>query len=120
MLKLIPALALLGAFAAPAFAGPCVALDYQEMKDMPVKDLVKEACKVRRAISSNLDDGIANIGSRPSERPNPTAHDNFEQCMGQSSRIKRVLQTKGVTGEIADLCEQQAAGKTITAPAEAK
>jgi hypothetical protein len=120
IVKKLLLLLLLTGIAAPVLAGPCVSLEYQEMKEMPVNELVKEACKVRQSIVRNLDDGIANIGARSGAQPNPSANDNFDQCIGQFSRIQRVLKSKGVTGEVPDLCAQQAAGETIKSPAASK
>jgi len=117
MIKITAALALLCAVAAPAFAGPCVALDYQEMKDMSTNDLVKEACKARTNWKSSFDESIA---SPSLSRSAQEARRDYEQCSGQMDRMVRILSSKGVTDKLYALCEQQAAGKTITAPAETK
>lgn len=108
------------ATAAPAFAGPCVALDYQEMKDMSADELVKEHCKVVKSQLASMDEVVSNLGSG-ADKPFPTASDNFDQCTGQLTRIERVLASKGITKELLkDACSRQAAGQTIKAPAEAK
>jgi len=117
MLKLIPAFALLGAFAMPAFASPCVALDYQEMKDMSTNDLVKEACKTNATSMSNLDESIA---SQSLSRARQEAMRDHEQCSGQVDRMLRILKSKGVGEKLYVMCEQQARGQTINPPAETK
>jgi hypothetical protein len=90
------ALPLLAALAAPAFAGPCVALDYQEMKDMPADELVKEACKARAALDQNYNENELNLNTRSGPKPFPNAQDNFDMCAGQITRIDRVLESKGM------------------------
>lgn len=106
MKKLIPVFAVLCTLAAPALAGPCVALDYQEMKDMSADELIKEACNVRWSISQNLKDEINNVGSDPGRAPSPNASDNFQQCMGQAGRIERVLESKGMSKTaVSEICE---------------
>jgi hypothetical protein len=117
MKKLIPVFALLCAFSAPAFAGPCVALDYQEMKDMSVNELVKEACKANANWSRSFDDAIA---SPSLSRAAQESTRDYEQCSGQIDRMVRILNSRGVTEKLHKLCEQQAAGQPIQAPAEAK
>jgi hypothetical protein len=100
-------------FAAAAVAGPCAVLDYQEMKDMPVEDLAKEACKAHKAMADNLDDNIQNLGPRSGPAPFPNASDNFDQCKGQSDRIERVLLSRGVTKQsLASTCKANTADKT--------
>ena len=106
MKTIAPLFAVLLAASAPVFAGPCVALDYQEMKDMSTEDLIKEACNVRWSISQNLKDEINNIGSNPGAAPSPNASDNFQQCMGQAGRIERVLESKGMSkASVSEICE---------------
>lgn len=105
MKKLLPAFVILSAFAAPSFAGPCVALDYQEMKDMPVEELLNEACKARAAMGSSYDEIEINLGAPIGRKPFPNAQENFDQCNGQSTRIDRVLVTKGMSNDqIAAAC----------------
>lgn len=104
------ALSLLAALAAPALAGPCVSLDYQEMKDMSVDELVKEACKTNEISTQNLHDSIA----APSlSRAADEAIRDQEQCSGQVDRMLRILKSKGVTEKLYKLCEQQAQGHKI-------
>lgn len=92
----LAALPLLAALAAPALAGPCVALDYQEMKDMSADDLVKEACSARHELEQNFKENEMNLETRSAQKPFPSAHDNFDICAGQITRIDRVLESKGV------------------------
>jgi len=120
MVKITAALALFCAVAAPAFAGPCVALDYQEMKDMSANDLAKEACKARSINEDNSKQTLANLDATRVSKPFPNASENQSQCSGQIDRMMRILSSKGVTEKLYALCEQQARGLTITAPAEAK
>jgi hypothetical protein len=97
----------------PALAGTCVALDYQEMKDMSTVDVTVEACKARKAAGEYLDQTIENIGGR-GPKPYPNAQADFDQCMGQVTRIERVLESKGVPKEsVPELCKQ-AAAKPVT------
>jgi hypothetical protein len=95
------ALPLLAVLAAPAFAGPCVVLDYQEMKDMTVDDLAKENCKLWDALSANMDDTMSNLRAGNGPKPFPTAHDNFDQCRGQVDRVERILLSKGMDHDAA-------------------
>jgi hypothetical protein len=100
-------------FLAPtAFAGPCVALDYQEMKDMSVNDLVKEACKTNLTATENFSLSLKYPSTSAAARE--ASRDN-EQCSGQVDRMMRILETKGVTEKFYKLCEQQAQGKVIVA-----
>jgi hypothetical protein len=93
----------------PAFAGTCVALDYQEMKDMSAEEVTVEACKVQKAAGEYLDQSIENIGGR-GPKPYPNAQADFDQCMGQAARIERVLESKGVSKRsLPELCKQAAA-----------
>jgi hypothetical protein len=94
--------------AAPAFAGACIVLDYQEMKEMPTEELVSEACTAREALSESLSESIDNIGRRREAQANPSSQDNFDQCSGQIARIDRVLIGKGLTkGLINSTCRIQ-------------
>ena len=120
MVKINAALALLCAIAAPAIAGPCVALDYQEMKDMSVNGLAKEACKARAINENNSQQVLANLDATRVSEPFPDAQTNRGQCNGQIDRMVRVLASKGVTEKLYALCEQQASGKVIATPVEAK
>lgn len=109
------------ATAAPAFAGPCVALDYQEMKDMSADELTKALCMSSEARRTNMDQVMTNLDSGSGPKPFPLAQDNFDQCSGQIERIERVLNAKGITKELLkDACSRQAAGQIVKAPAEAK
>jgi hypothetical protein len=117
MLKIFSLLVLLGACAVPAIAGPCVALDYQEMKDMSADQLTVEACKARDIRRQSLDESIATHDPRVAS----SASDNFEQCTGQIERIERVLTSKGISKDaMKDPCTKQAHGKMIAAPTETK
>jgi hypothetical protein len=101
MVKITAALVLPCAFAAPAIAGPCVALDYQEMKDMSADQLAKEYCKLNDVLSENMDQTMANLDTRYGPKPYPNAQDNFDQCHGQIERVERVLESKGMQRESA-------------------
>jgi len=93
----------------PALAGTCVALDYQEMKDMSAEEVTIEACKVQKAAGEYLEQTIENIGGR-GPKPYPNAQADFDQCMGQAARIERVLESKGVPkASVPELCKQAAA-----------
>jgi hypothetical protein len=93
----------------PALAGTCVALDYQEMKDMSAEEVTMEACKVQKAAGEYLEQTIENIGGR-GPKPYPNAQADFDQCMGQATRIERVLESKGVPkASLPELCKQAAA-----------
>lgn len=117
MKTIAPLFAVLLAASAPAFAGPCVALDYQEMKDMPVNDLVAEACKANKAGSESFEESI----KYPSlSKASTEAMREHEQCSGQVDRMLRILKSKGITEKLYALCEQQAHGQIITPPAETK
>ena len=85
----------LSILALPAFAG-CVALDYQEMKDMKTDDLIAEWCTVRKTVNANYDAGVAAMGSRQRQSEKAASQDEFDQCIGQAKRIARVLESKGV------------------------
>ncbi|WP_371767474.1 hypothetical protein [Massilia sp.] len=101
MKTLAPLLAVLLAVSAPAFAGPCVVLDYQEMKDMTANELAKEYCKLWGALGSNMDDTMSNLQADDGPKPFPTAHDNFDQCRGQVDRVERILASKGMDHDAA-------------------
>lgn len=120
MKKLILALAVLFTYAAPASALPCVALDYQEMKDMAVNDLVVEACKAREINEVNFGLVMRNLDTRRGPKPFPDADAETQQCNSQADRMLRVLKSKGVTEDIKVLCEQQARGQTILPPSSPK
>ena len=93
----------------PVMAGTCVALDYQEMKDMSADELTVEVCKAHASANESLSEGIENLGRR-GPKPYPNADTEFEQCMGQITRIERVLESKGVLkASIQALCEQAGA-----------
>lgn len=79
---------------ASASAATCVALEYQEMRDMDATSLTREYCATRRALLENLDDGIADLGRRSKWHPNSGA--DHDQCKGQIERIMRVLAQKGI------------------------
>lgn len=110
-----PIFAALLAASASAFAGPCVALDYQEMKDMSTGELIKEACKANQSGSSSFD--ISMKYPSTSESAQDAMRDH-EQCSGQVDRMLRVLAAKGVTEKLYKLCEQQASGRTFEAQAK--
>jgi len=112
-MKIIPsALILSCALSAPAFAGPCVALDYQEMKDMSADELAKAYCRASESRMASMDDVLANLRASDGRKPFPNAHDNFDQCTGQLERIERVLPTKGIGKEaMKTLCTRLAAGE---------
>ena len=117
MKTIAPLFVILLAASAPAFATPCIALDYQEMKDMTVNDLVGEACKANKAGSDSFDESI----KYPSlSKASSEAMHAYEQCSGQVDRMIRILKSKGITEKLYALCERQAQGQIITAPAEAK
>lgn len=112
------ALALIvGAACAPAFAGPCVALDYQEMKDMSPDELVKEACKANATASANFDYSLAtpSLSSASQE-----AMRDHEQCSGQVDRIRRLLKSKGVAEKLYELCAKQARDLKIETSTETR
>jgi hypothetical protein len=113
-------LAALAVLAAPAFATPCVALEYQEMKDMSVNDLVVEACKDNDKNELNFKSYLLNIESSRGPKPFPDADKDYDVCKGQIERIVRVLNSKGITEKLPALCQQQAQGRPIAAPAESK
>jgi hypothetical protein len=117
MMKLIPVFAVLCALSAPAFAGPCVALEYQEMKDMSANDLVTEACKSNKTGTSRFDESITYPST--SEAAQEAIRD-YQQCSGQVDRMLRILKSKGVAEKLYLMCEQQAAGQIIKAPTESK
>ena len=83
-------------FMAGTASAGCVQLDYQEMKDMNTEDLVSEWCEVRLVLSRNLEDGIDALGQRGPKLDEAAHQDEFDQCMGQSKRIARALETKGI------------------------
>jgi len=92
-MKAVLAAALFGGIAS-ATAGPCVVLEYQEMKDMEVAPLTAEYCKALDSMSENMSEAIEDLGRR---RPsNPKASEFTDQCRGQTDRIGRVLAQKGV------------------------
>jgi hypothetical protein len=119
MKTIAPLLAVLLAASAPALAGPCVALDYQEMKDMSADELAKAYCKAGESRMASMDDVMANLRASEGPKPYPNAHDNFDQCTGQLERIERVLSSKGIGKEaMKTLCTRLAAGETIQTPAK--
>jgi hypothetical protein len=74
----------------------CVALDYQEMKDMKADELVEAWCDVRHALNQNVTDSIDALSRKRPASDAATSQDQFDQCMGQAKRIERVLGTKGI------------------------
>ncbi|AWL04255.1 hypothetical protein ACFOHT_10000 [Massilia oculi] len=105
-MKKFIAAAALSAISSATFASPCVALDYQEMKDMSVEELALEACKASASAVSSFEKNMENLGRR-GPKPYPDAQADFDQCMGQSARMERVLAAKGVPKEkIPAVCEQ--------------
>lgn len=110
MKTIAPLFAVLLAASVPAFAGPCVALDYQEMKDMSAEDLLKEACNARSELGRALDETISNLDSSGGRLTFPNAQENFDQCNGQITRIDRVLASKGMsTDQIKAACQAKKA-----------
>lgn len=99
-----------GAACVPAVAGPCVVLDYQEMKDMSIDDLTRAYCTAGKTRRANMDDVLSNLRATGGQKPFPAASDNFEQCTGQLERIERVLASKGVLKDaMKSICTQQPA-----------
>jgi hypothetical protein len=91
--------------AASANAGQCVALDYQEMKEMSLADLSIEYCRAHAEASKNLTDGISDL-NRPRAKAPSGADDNFDGCMNQIKRIERLLAQKGIEKPTVDsLCK---------------
>jgi hypothetical protein len=120
MNKLIPVFAVLLTCTAPALALPCVALDYQEMKDMTVHDLVVEACRAREVNEANFALVMSNLETRRGPKPFPDADAETQQCNSQTERMLRILKSKGVNEDIKALCEKQARRQAILPPAESK
>ena len=119
MKTVISAIALSCALSTPAHAGPCAALDYQEMKDMSTDELAKAYCKASESRMASMDDVLANLRASDGPKPFPNAHDNFDQCTGQLERIERVLPSKGIGKEgMKTLCTRLAAGEPVKAPAK--
>lgn len=114
------ALVLLSAVSAPALAGSCVVLEYQEMKDMSTEELLKQACAARMAGSQSMDEKIKNLDAGAGRLPFPNAQQNFDQCVGQIDRIDRVLAAKGMSKEAVIAACQGRAGSNTTTPAESK
>jgi hypothetical protein len=114
MKRQFAAIPLLAALAVPAFAGPCVALDYQEMKDMSVNELVAEACKAQQIGDAGFQQVMTNLDTKRGAPPYPNAEAEVLQCAGQRDRIMRILKTKNVTENLPELCKQQGQGKVIT------
>lgn len=84
---------------------------------MSVNDLVEEACKANKVGSDSFDESIR----LPSlSRASSEAMREYEQCSGQVDRMLRILKSKGITEKLYALCERQAQGQIITAPAEVK
>ncbi len=79
----------------PAVAGSCVALDYEEMKEMTVEDLRKEMCK---ALTSEVENVVAIIEMELSSTSllYNTLEKMADDCSSQRDRIVRVLVQKGV------------------------
>lgn len=92
--------------AAQASAGPCVTLDYQEMKDMSTEELIAEACKANQISIENFDKGLANLSGRHGPEY-PNTKENFQQCQGEVDRMLRVLRAKGMQEKIVNLCKQR-------------
>jgi len=96
----------------PALAGPCAALDYQEMKDMSAEQLTKVACDYREKMSESMDESMSNLNVSRGARPFPNANENFDQCSGQIDRVDRVLESKGMSKDvIMQTCRGQAADR---------
>lgn len=96
-MKIIFTIAITLASITPAFAGACVALDYQEMKDMSAEDLSAQTCKYRSAMNAAFSEAIADIG-RPRGAPaNTTADETRAECSGQLERMARVLKMREIT-----------------------
>jgi hypothetical protein len=97
----------------PALAEKCVALDDQKMKDMSTVDVAVEACTARKAALENLAQTIESIGG-PESKSYPSTHADFDQCMGQFTRLERVLESRGMRkGSVPELCNK-AAAKPVT------
>lgn len=74
----------------------CVALDYQEMKDMKPDELLDAWCEVRLAVNKNMTESIAALGDRNPDSEGVARQNAFDQCFGQAKRIERILETKGI------------------------
>jgi hypothetical protein len=93
-----PLLWLLSIFlAAPALAGPCAALDYQEMKDMSADELTVHACNYRDLGNQAFSESVDDIDRPRGAVPNTQARSTHGECDGQLTRIQRVLEAKGVS-----------------------
>lgn len=132
-MKMIYVLGLLMTIALPASAGEtCVALDYQEMKEMKKEALVKEYCSahllvlfyhVQGEFNSTMGDmqsKLAAVGRGATKREYEVAASKSnadsvksygisEQCKSQRNRIGRVLAQSGDIDEAAlqTDCEEQ-------------
>jgi len=93
--------------AAQTSAGPCVTLDYQEMKDMSTEELIAEACRANRISIENFEKGVENLSTRQGPEQFPNTKENFQQCQGEVDRMLRALRTKGVQEKLVDLCKQR-------------
>ena len=93
--------------AAKASAGPCVTLDYQEMKDMSKEELIAEACRANKISMENFENGLANLSVRQGPQQYPNTNENFQQCQGEVDRMLRALRTKGVQEKLVNLCKQR-------------
>lgn len=92
-----------------AWGGTCVALDYQEMKDISKEDLTKEYCKASSTMKLNtlgakaatlMADVQRKTGEIRAAKDNEAENEKYiaenSQCEAQIERMKRVLTQKGV------------------------
>lgn len=110
-----------------AMAEICVALEYQELKEMKIDDLVTEYCAIKQKtdfgklsidISMDLFKMDRAMGS-VTERKSAALDEKINaqtKCTAQQSRLGRVLETKGHDEtNLAELCqkiqEQKSAAK---------
>lgn len=83
-----------------ASAQSCATLDYAELQDMSVPELVKEMCDVTKVANDKTYEGL-NItlrsnGSDADSAAKQILYTSVDQCRNQAERMRKILVRKGV------------------------
>lgn len=99
-----------------ATAAPCAALDYQELKEMSLNDVVTEACKARKSAQDLFQESLSGLGDRFRPASSNSAESESGRCTAQVERLERMIKVRGVDDNLFALCERQRAGEVLQAP----
>lgn len=85
----------------PVSADSCATLDYVELQDMSVTELVKEMCLASKTASDKIYESLNNfvrsgVGEKNDEAASSMLNSGIDQCRNQPERMRKILVRKGV------------------------